>query len=69
MAHSISCIAAWTDAYLHWRHLLSDLNLVVHDAVLVAGMSFPFLRREVRLLHDVDPRTSLDLPSWQPKGK
>ena len=45
-------LRAWTDEYLHWRQVLSDLGVAVHDAVLEAGMSFPFPQREVRLLHD-----------------
>jgi small-conductance mechanosensitive channel len=36
----------------------SDLNAAVYDAVKAAGMSFPFPQREVRLLHDPEPRAS-----------
>ena len=45
-------LRAWTDEYLHWRHVLSDLGVAVYDAVLAAGMTFPFPQREVRVLHD-----------------
>jgi len=43
-------LRAWTDEYLNWRRVRSDLAVAVYDAVIKAGISFPFPQREVRLL-------------------
>ncbi|MCB2170211.1 MAG: mechanosensitive ion channel [Deltaproteobacteria bacterium] len=41
----------------------SDLNAAVYDAVMAAGMSFPFPQREVRLLGDPESRASASEPA------
>jgi potassium-dependent mechanosensitive channel len=45
-------LQAWTDRYLDWNKIKSELGVAVYQAVHAAGMSFPFPQREVRLLHD-----------------
>ena len=45
-------LRAWTDESIYWRQILSNLAVAVYDAVLEAGMTFPFPQREVRVLHD-----------------
>lgn len=45
-------LRAWTDDPINWRRVRSDLGVAAYDAVLEAGMSFPFPQREVRLLRD-----------------
>ena len=62
-------LRAWTDEYLHWRHVLSDLGVAVYDALRAAGMSFPFPQREVRLLHDPKAGPAEDWPAPKPEGK
>ena len=46
-------LRAWTDEFLDWRYLRSDIAAAVYDAVKEAGMSFPFPQRDVHLLQDV----------------
>jgi potassium-dependent mechanosensitive channel len=45
-------LRAWTDQFIDWRQVRSELAVRVYDAVLTAGMSFPFSQRVVRLLQD-----------------
>ena len=45
-------LRAWTDHYIDWYKIRSELAVAVFDAVRAAGMSFPFPQREVRLLQD-----------------
>jgi small-conductance mechanosensitive channel len=47
-------LRAWTDESINWRQVLSNLAVAVYDAVLEAGMAFPFPQREVRVLHEGD---------------
>jgi len=44
-------LRAWTDEYLHWQDVRSDLAIAAYDAVSEAGMSFPFPQREIHLVH------------------
>ena len=41
--------------------------MAVYDAVIAAGLSFPFPQREVRLVRDPAPDASIDLAA--PVGK
>lgn len=43
-------LRAWTDEYLNWRYVRSDLAVAVYGAVKEAGMSFPFPQRDVHLV-------------------
>lgn len=45
-------LRAWTDQFIDWVKIRSELAVAVYDAVQGAGMSFPFPQREVRLLKD-----------------
>ena len=45
-------LRAWTDEYLNWPKIQSELAIAVYDAIHVADMSFPFPQREVRMLKD-----------------
>ena len=45
-------LRAWTDQFIDWPKVRSELAVAVYDAVHAAGMSFPFPQRVVRLLHD-----------------
>lgn len=45
-------LRAWTDEFIEWQKIRSELAAAVYDAVRAAGFSFPFPQREVRLLHD-----------------
>ena len=45
-------LRAWTDEFIGWQKIRSELAVAVYDAVRAAGFSFPFPQREVRLLHD-----------------
>jgi small-conductance mechanosensitive channel len=45
-------LRAWTEENLSWKKIKSELAVAVYDAILAAGMSFPFPQREVRLLTD-----------------
>jgi len=49
-------LRAWTDKFMEWPRIKSDLAVALYDAAHAAGMSFPFPQREVRLLHDPDGR-------------
>ena len=62
-------LRAWTDEYLHWRHVLSDLGVAVYDALRAAGISIPFPQREVRLLHDPNLKPAEEWPTPKPEGK
>ena len=46
-------LRAWTDEFLDWRYVRSDLAVAVYNAIKEAGMSFPFPQRDVHLLQDV----------------
>ncbi len=45
-------LRAWTEHFDRWFQVKSELAVAVHDAVLAAGMSFPFPQREIRLVRD-----------------
>lgn len=45
-------LRAWTDHFDEWQLISSDLASAVYDAVIEAGLQFPFPQREVRLLRD-----------------
>ena len=45
-------LRVWTDQFADCSKIRSEVAVAVHDAVQVAGMSFPFPQREVRLLRD-----------------
>lgn len=45
-------LQAWTDQFDNWLRISSELASAVYDAVIEAGMQFPFPQREVRLLRD-----------------
>ncbi|MGO9017631.1 MAG: mechanosensitive ion channel domain-containing protein [Syntrophobacteraceae bacterium] len=47
-------LRAWTDHFDEWQLISSDLASAVYDAVIEAGLQFPFPQREVRLLRDAD---------------
>jgi small-conductance mechanosensitive channel len=51
-------LRAWTDQSSPATEIRSDLASAVYDAVIAAGLSFPFPQREVRLLHDADATTA-----------
>jgi small-conductance mechanosensitive channel len=50
-------LRAWAD-FVDWVQVRSDLAAAVYDAVIAAGMSFPFPQREVRLLRDDDAKAA-----------
>jgi small-conductance mechanosensitive channel len=62
-------LRAWTDEYLQWRHVLSDLGVAVYDAVRAAGMTFPFPQSEVRVLHGPEAGPADDWPDPKPEDK
>jgi potassium efflux system protein len=45
-------LRAWTDQSSPATQIRGDLASAVYDAVIAAGLSFPFPQREVRLLRD-----------------
>ena len=45
---------AWPDHFNHWGQVKSDLTAAVYEAVVAAGMSFPFPQREVRVRHEAE---------------
>jgi potassium-dependent mechanosensitive channel len=47
-------LRAWTDQFDDWQLIRSDLASAVYDAVIEAGLQFPFPQREVRLLRDAE---------------
>jgi len=47
-------LQAWTDQFDDWQRISSDLASAVYNAVIEAGLQFPFPQREVRLLRDSD---------------
>jgi small-conductance mechanosensitive channel len=49
---------AWPDHFNHWGQVKSDLTAAVYEAVLAAGMSFPFPQREVRVLREADAEST-----------
>ncbi len=59
-------LRAWTDQFDDWQLIRSDLASAVYDAVIEAGLQFPFPQREVRLLRDADagctPERKVDAP-------
>jgi small-conductance mechanosensitive channel len=44
-------LRAWTDQFIDWVKIGSELTVAIYDAVQAAGMSFPLSQHEVRL-HD-----------------
>jgi len=59
-------LRAWTDQFMGWSKIRSELAVAAYDAVQEAGMSFPFPQREVRVLHDPEAGA---LASPQPEGR
>ncbi len=52
-------LRVWTDQFSDWFQIRSDLAVALYDALLAAGMSFPFPQREVRLVtNDATPTLS-----------
>jgi small-conductance mechanosensitive channel len=45
---------AWSDHFNHWMQVKSDLTTAVYEAVLAAGMSFPFPQRDVRVRREAE---------------
>jgi small-conductance mechanosensitive channel len=45
-------LRAWTDQFIDWVKIRSELTVAVYDAVKAAGMAFPLSQHEVRLLRD-----------------
>jgi small-conductance mechanosensitive channel len=45
-------LRAWTDQFIDWVKIRSELAVTVYEAVQAAGMSFPFPQRVVHLLRD-----------------
>ncbi len=54
-------LRVWTDQSRPPTPIRSDLATAVYDAVIAAGLSFPFPQREVRLVRDQAPDASMDL--------
>jgi small-conductance mechanosensitive channel len=52
-------LRAWTGSFEKWYQIRSDLAVAVYDAVYKAGMTFPYPRREVRLLRDPEVESIL----------
>jgi potassium efflux system protein len=44
-------LRAWTDRFDDRRRIKNDLASTIYDAVLAAGMTFPFAQRVIRLLN------------------
>jgi potassium-dependent mechanosensitive channel len=44
-------LRTWTDEFVDWSRIRSELAIAIHDAVQEAGWSFPFPQHEVRLLN------------------
>jgi small-conductance mechanosensitive channel len=53
-------LRAWTDQFDRWFQIQSELATAVYDAGQVAGVSFPFPQREIRLLQDSPARPASD---------
>jgi small-conductance mechanosensitive channel len=53
-------LRAWTDQFDRWFQIQSELATAVYDAGQVAGISFPFPQREIRLLQDSPARPASD---------
>jgi small-conductance mechanosensitive channel len=53
-------LRVWIDQFDDYTKIRSDLNSAIYDAVMAAGMSFPFPQREVRLLRDFEVPFSED---------
>jgi potassium-dependent mechanosensitive channel len=45
-------LRAWTDEFVDWPLIRSELAIAVYDAIHAAGMSFPFPQREVHFIND-----------------
>jgi potassium efflux system protein len=58
-------LRAWTDQFMGWSKIRSELAVAAYDAVQEAGMSFPFPQREVRVLHAAEAGAS---SSPKPEG-
>jgi potassium efflux system protein len=53
-------LRAWTDQSSPATQIRSNLASAVYDAVIAAGLSFPFPQREVRLLRDPEQNSNID---------
>ncbi len=60
-------LRAWTDKFNDWPRVKSELVVAIYHAVNKAGMSFPFPRRDVHLVHDY--RTAPDSAAPGPIDK
>jgi small-conductance mechanosensitive channel len=60
-------LRAWTDQFDDWQIISSDLASAVYDAVIEAGLQFPFPQREVRLLRDDDAGSTQEKDRDAPK--
>jgi hypothetical protein len=47
-------LRVWTDETMSWRQVRSNLAVAVYDAILEAGIAFPFPQRKVHLVKDLD---------------
>ena len=52
-------LRAWTDRLEDHFEIRSDLAVAVYEAVLEAGLQFPFPQREVRVLNEVGSAAGL----------
>jgi potassium-dependent mechanosensitive channel len=62
-------LRAWTDESINWRQVRSNLAVAVYDAVLAAGMTFPFPQREVRLMHNPEAPPAVASPALKSEDK
>ena len=64
-------LRVWTDQSSSSAQISSDLASAVYDAVIAAGLSFPFPQREVRLLGDPAPdsNNAAVKPAAQPPAR
>ena len=62
-------LRAWTDQFDDWQMISSDLATAVYDAVIEAGLQFPFPQREIRVLHAADSSASRNENATAPDGE
>jgi small-conductance mechanosensitive channel len=55
-------LRVWPKQFHEWAQVRSDLATAVYDAVVAAGLSFPFPQREVRLVSDQDAKSATVIP-------
>lgn len=49
-------LRVWTDQFVGWSQIRSEVAVAVHDAVQAVGMSFPFPHREILLHYEKEDR-------------